>query len=356
MEQLTEKERLLQYICSEQGETFQYNKEAILKDYRTQIENKSNVTIKLLTIVGGVAACLFFLIFLAITGIYDAPVMLLIIGGISIFVAIHLQKKYNALIFSTISSAMYLIGYLMIAFSLYTEELNENTISIVLMLIAIVVIRLTEHYMLSLFTILFINGNLAFLLVNQSHDLIHLYVILQVIAFAYLLLHEAKFMVKNKKISSLYAPIRAGLLFSLFGGLYTLRILKLLRFTSDYFWLSSIAIIATILYLIHIISGYMEINTTKSKVIMYGLSSLILAMCITSPAILGALLIILLSFLVHYKTGFAVGVVSIIYFITQYYYDLSFTLLTKSVLLFTSGLMFLLLYLFTKNITINEKK
>jgi len=356
MEQLTEKERFLQHICSEQGETFQYNKEAILKDYRTQIENRSNLAIKLLTIVGGVAACLFFLIFLFITGIYDDPITLIILGTISIFIAVNIQKKHNTLIFSTISSAMYLIGYFMIAFSLYSEELNKSSISIVLMLIAIVVLCATQHFMLSFFSILLINKNLAFLLVSYSDDLIHLYIILQVIAFAYLLLYEAKFMVKNKKTSALYAPIRAGLLLSLLGGLYTVRILRLLTFTYDYFWLSSIAIIATILYVIHIINGYMEINTTKSKVIMYGLSGLILAMCITSPAILGALLIILLSFLVNYKTGFTVGIVSIIYFITQYYYDLSFTLLTKSILLFTSGLIFLLLYLFTKNISINEKK
>ena len=45
-----------------------------------------------------------------------------------------------------------------------------------------------------------------------------------------------------------------------------------------------------------------------------------------------------------------------IYFISQYYYDLNFTLLTKSILLFSSGVLFLLLYLFThKNLTQNEK-
>ena len=171
---------------------------------------------------------------------------------------------------------------------------NENFIAILFIFIAIGVMYFIEYFMLPFLSVLVINGSLAFLLVHHSDDLIHLYIILQVIAFAYLLLHEAKFMVKNKKTSALYNPIRAGLLLFLVGGLYTVKILKSLRFTSDYFWLSSIAIIATILYLIHIISSYMEINSTKSKVIMYGLSGLILVMCITSPAILGALLLSLI--------------------------------------------------------------
>ena len=89
---------------------------------------------------------------------------------------------------------------------------------------------------------------------------------------------------------------------------------------------------------------------------IYILSALILVSTIFSPSISGGIVIVLLSFLVNYKTGLAIGIISIIYFVSQYYYDLNFTLLTKSIILFVSGIMFLLFYLFTaKNLNTNEK-
>jgi len=75
-----------------------------------------------------------------------------------------------------------------------------------------------------------------------------------------------------------------------------------------------------------------------------------------SPVILGILLIILLSFLVNYKLGLSVGILTFIYFICQYYYDLNYTLLTKSILLFSSGILFLIFYIFIhKYLGSNEK-
>ena len=59
---------------------------------------------------------------------------------------------------------------------------------------------------------------------------------------------------------------------------------------------------------------------------------------------------------VNYKTGLVIGIISFIYFISQYYYDLNFTLLTKSIILFSSGIVFILFYLFTnKKLNTNEK-
>jgi len=110
------------------------------------------------------------------------------------------------------------------------------------------------------------------------------------------------------------------------------------------------------MYLVYSIIKINEIKTVKSKVLIYALSVLILIPTIFSPSISGAIVIVLLSFLVNYKTGLAIGIISIIYFVSQYYYDLNFTLLTKSIILFVSGIIFLVFYLFTtKNLSANEK-
>jgi len=100
----------------------------------------------------------------------------------------------------------------------------------------------------------------------------------------------------------------------------------------------------------------LDITEKRTKITIYGITLLTILPTALSPAISGAILLIVLGFLVNYKTGLILGIVSFIYFISQYYYDLNFTLLTKSILLFLSGILFVLLYLLThKKLSSNEK-
>jgi uncharacterized membrane protein len=173
---------------------------------------------------------------------------------------------------------------------------------------------------------------------------------------AYFFLNEAKIISSNRKLSKLYNPIRIGLLISLLFGLVAIGKRHLIPISQNYFWLSSIIMILVILYLVHSIIKINEIKSVRSKIQIYILSCLILISTIFSPSISGAIVIVLLSFLVNYKTGIIIGIISFIYFISQYYYDLNFTLLTKSIILFSSGIVFLLFYLFTiKKLNANEK-
>ena len=82
---------------------------------------------------------------------------------------------------------------------------------------------------------------------------------------------------------------------------------------------------------------------------IYALSLLTLLTTILAPAISGSLLIVLLAFKVNYRTGFVMGLIALVYGIGQYYYDLQFTLLVKSIMLMASGALFLLFYFYLKN-------
>ena len=74
------------------------------------------------------------------------------------------------------------------------------------------------------------------------------------------------------------------------------------------------------------------------------------------PAISVSFLLILLCFMVNYKTGFVIGILSLVYFIVQFYFDLSFSLLIKSEMLVASGLVFGAFYFFSnKKLATHEK-
>ena len=357
MDKLTSKRALLDSIRLSEGAQFECDENAIYEAYNTQGENKSSLAIKVLSIFGGFLATLTFLGFLAIAGLYNSELGLLIFGIGFIISAIWLNKAYDKLIIDTFSISIYAIGFALLAFGLSEMKVDENIIAILISLIALCSLIITQNFILSFTSALAISGSFIFLIIsNNSYNLIHLYVAFNTLFLAYLFLNEAKIISSNKRLSQLYNPVRIGVIISLLFGLISIGKRHLIPVSQSHIWLSSIVMILVIMYLVYSIIKINEIKTVKSKVLIYTLSVLILIPTIFSPSISGAIVIVLLSFLVNYKTGLAIGIISTIYFVSQYYYDLNFTLLTKSIILFVSGIIFLVFYLFTsKNLNTNEK-
>jgi uncharacterized membrane protein len=245
----------------------------------------------------------------------------------------------------------------LLGFAFANINVNTNIICVLFIIIAFLAIIIAPNYILSFISTLIISGCiLGIILLNDSYDLIHIYIAAFVASVAYFFLNEAKIITTNKTLSKLYNPIRIGLAFSFLAGLAFVGKKGLLPISTDYIWISSIVTISAVIYLLHNLFEILNINKTLHKVGIYIFAVLALLPTAFSPAISGVILLILLSFYVNYKTGLVLGVTAFIYFISQYYYDLNLTLLTKSILLFLSGVFFIVLYLFThKKMTTNEK-
>lgn len=357
MDEINAQHKLLEHIRLSEGSDFQYNEEAIFQEYQLQSENKSSLAIKILSIFGGFLGTLTFLGFLAIAGLYDSELGMLLFGIGFIISAIWLNKEYDKLLIDTFSISIYIIGFAMLAGGLSQMKVDENLIILLISIIAICSLCITQNYMLSFISVLTIFGSFLTLIIsNDAFNFIHLYIAVTAFILTYVFLNEAKLISRSKKLSKLYNPIRIGLIISLLMGLLAIGKRYLIPISENYIWISSIVMISILLYLVYIVINISEIVAVKSKMMIYTLSSVILISTVFSPSISGALIIILLSFLVNYKTGIVIGIIACIYFISQYYYDLNFTLLTKSIILFSSGITFLLLYLFTtKKGKSNEK-
>ena len=338
----------LEYISTLEGNSFEFDEIEIEKEYSNSQKEKSGIAIKILSVLGGFLATLAFLGFLLIAGLYDSKAGLVITGLIFTGAAIWLNVEYKKLIIDTLSVSAYAIGLCLIAFGLSELKVGDIAICILLMIISLFTIGITKNYILSFISILTINGSLIYLIIdNDLYNLIHVYDAILLVLLTYVFLNEAKLLADKKFPSKLYNPIRIGLIFSLITGLVFVGQRGIFDFGIKLIWASSIITIPLTIYVISIIAKIIGITNTKTLYLVYTFSMLFLIPTVMSPAISGALLILLLSFLVNYKTGLAIGVISFIYFISQYYYDLSFTLLTKSIILFVSGIIFLLFYVFT---------
>jgi len=350
-------QEMLDYLQATEEKTLNFDNEAIIVEYQKNNGTQS-LAIKILSVFGGILASLAFLGFLLIAGLYDSKAGLLIFGAIFIAGAIYSSKKFDKkIILDTIIVSFFIIGFLLIGIALATTKANENVMCVLFIIIAFLAIIIAQNYILSFISTLIISGSiLSLILLNNSYELIHIYIAAFVAIITYFFLNEAKIITTNKTLSKLYNPIRTGLAFSFLAGLALVGKKGLLSISPDFIWLSSVITISAVIYLLHNLFEVLNINKIQHKVVIYIFIVFALLPTAFSPAISGAILLILLSFYVNYKTGLVLGVVAFIYFISQYYYDLNLTLLTKSILLFSSGVLFIVLYLFThKKLTTNEK-
>jgi len=325
----------------------QFDKEAISKAYHKD-ERQHSLPIKVLSVFGGILASLMFLGFLLFGGLYDSVVGLLTFGGICFIGSIWINKEFDKVTADTVSVMLFIVGFVLIGFGCEKLNVDEDVLSMLFIVIAIGALIIVQGYMLAFIAVLIINGSILTLIISNGYDdLVNIYVVLLALTMTYLFLKEAKLVTAHKKISRLYNPVRIGVVFSFLSGLVLLGKKGILSLATDYIWLSSVAIIALMLYLVSILYKTIDISEKRYQIRSYILIVFALAPTVLSPAISGALLIILLGFLVNHRTTFVLGIISFIYFISQYYYDLNFTLLTKSILLFATGVFFLVLYLFT---------
>jgi uncharacterized membrane protein len=351
------KKELLDDLQAREGSHFIYDEAAILEAYNKAGDNQSSLAIKVLSIIGGYLATSTFLGFFAIAGFFESEIVLIALGSTCIVAAIWLNKKYDKLVIDTFSISLYVIGLALLAFGLFGLKVNENIITILIALIAFIALVITQNFILSFISAITISGSfLVLIFSNDQYEFIHVYVGISTLILTYFFLNEAKIIASSKKLSRLYDPLRMAMVVSLLFGLIAIGKRHLIPISQNHIWISSIVMILVIMYLVYKIIRINEIESRKNKIPIYLLTVLVLLSTVGAPAISGALVIILLCFLVNYKTGLALGIIALIYFVSQFYYDLSFSLLSKSIMLFVSGIMFLLFYLFTTKIRQSHDK
>ena len=322
-----------------------FNEEAILASIEKE-NGRQSLPVKILSIFGGILASITFLAFLLTTGLYDTAIGLSVSGITISALAILLSRHYDQIIWDTISITAYIIGVFLIVIGCSQWNINETVISMICIVMAATSLRLAKNYIMALIPVLMIDGAvLTIIFTNNIPNLIHLHVSALALTLTYLILNEARLIARRNSLSLLYKPIRTGILISFLSGLAILGNKMLLTISPAYIWISAAVMIFIIVYLLSLLMTTLNITVRRTKIVIYALSIASLCTTALSPAITGALLILLLSVGANYKTGIAAGIVSFIYFVAQYYYDMSLTLLTKSILLMATGLLFLSLYL-----------
>ncbi|MGN7784612.1 DUF4401 domain-containing protein [Niabella sp. 22666] len=337
-------------------EQIQYDVDKITAVYEKNDHGHQSIAVKILSVVGGILASLAFIGFLFLVGLYESEIGLFFLGAVGIIGSALLSKKADSIITDTICVSFFIIGFVLLGIGLDKMQVDADVIFTVFAIVAFGALVLVQTYILSFVSLLIVNGSiLTLILSNHQYNLVNVYVIAIALVMAYFFLKEAVIITGSKILSKLYNPLRTGLIFSFLAGLVLVGKNGLVPTYFNYNWVCSAVIIAAIVYVVFQLFEVLNITKRQHKIVISVFAVLVLLPTLSSPAISGAILIILLSFLINDKTGLVLGMLAFIYFISQYYYDLNLTLLIKSILMFSSGILFIIIYLFThKKLTTHD--
>lgn len=282
----------------------EYNGTVVLEEKQldealaAEADKYQGLGIKALSVVGGFLSSAFFIGFVVMI-VSNWSAVLLVSGLLLIVGTLWIDRLSKSVVMDTIAISAYLSANLMVGMAVYQLTKSDNMISFVLLAISLIVPFLTSGYMLNFLSVLMIHGCLfALLNINDGKDMVHLFLLLPAAGFTLLSLYEPWLLTRGAAVNVRFNPWRTGMLFSL---------------------------IASLCYSATVSFGGLGQNWVQ----------------LLSLPIWAALLVIFVGFYTGHRTALVAGILLLIYAVGQYYYNLNFTLLIKSYMMFGTGILFL---------------
>ncbi|NML24089.1 DUF4401 domain-containing protein [Pseudoflavitalea sp. G-6-1-2] len=348
MRKTAELPQLLETIQQFTGKPLQVKEEALKQAYDKAAANRSGIAIKILVVIGGILSTIAFIGFLLVAGLYESEQGLLVTGVLFLAGALITQAVVDHLFLDTLAVTFYLSGVTLFAFGLGFSARSEDTVCIALIVVGLISMVIAQSYMLAFCAaLLILGGSYAIILIHSDGGLMSVYNTVLILAFTAFVLLEAQIINIHPKVCKIYNPIRIAMLCTLLVTLYMGNERWLAR-NQQYHWMPALAAILCTLSLMPFIWKALNIQNIAIRVAIFLAAALVLAPTFWAPGIAAAVLIVLISFLVNYKTGIVLGSVALIVFVSEYYYHLAINLMTKSLVMMASGVLFLLFYILSR--------
>lgn len=350
-------EKILSELKSIINKDFNYNAEEIAHIYNNNRAYIPNKLIAFLSIIGGLFGALSFMIYLVL--MFNSDIYILIsLGALLLGASFFVNKKAKDISRDTLVIGLYICGIILFCGGLFNLIDNDKIVTLILLAISLISMLIINNSVLSFINLLIANACILYLIYDKE-ILLLLYSYLMTIGLIYLAQNEPKLLANkgffNKNYQVLLLATIVNFLVIYFWqskGFYFFE-----KGNMVFVYISSIAPIFGILYMQYSLFQKIHFKSLNLQILSYILMAIVLIVTIPFPLISAAILVIFLSFAISFYTGMSLGIFAALYGLIQYYYDLEFTLLHKSISLVIAGLVFLLMYfLASKKILIEDEK
>lgn len=329
------------------GEGYAYDPGSLYEKLRTSGADDP-LSLRLLSIAGGVLSAAAFTGFLFISGLMSTGMSHLITGSVFLLSSLLLPFWRNSLAFDTFSVGLQIVGLVLTSMGLSSFDWNTLQIALIFGLISVLTVMVTRSRT-QVFTsvILFFASALSALNDAGWKEGLHLFNTSTVALVCFLMLTEARALATGGRALWLYLPVRNAMIVTCFTGFVLLAGGDASIWPAPaWTWISYLPVAGALLILVRHVS--MEFDGTDRKRRRRWMMALLLLTLPTAmnPAIAASLLILLLGFYTGHRSAFVLGVVGLPLFIGIWYYDLPISLLQKSIWMMVSGAACMLTYLF----------
>jgi hypothetical protein len=336
METNSETHKWLNDFRRTSGKEFQCNEEAIEQEITQHDAFFSSIGIKILSLLGGITAGTLFLAFLFLCDLFNSEGTIMTLGILFLSASVYISRVSKSVVYDTLTVCLYILGATLLGLGI--ESFSALWVFIV---VACVTLFVSTNYILIFLAVLLFSGSVGGLMLE--HEVQWLLTALAgglSATFMALYCNEARCISVSVDCNRLFRPVTAGLFVSLAVCLIALALIPKEKgddwavvLLSLCFWVQNMLMVR------HIISALKVTN-----IWIYVAATLVLLPTLYAPPISGAVLMILLSFRFGYRPALAMSILLLTYLLIQYYYNLEYTLLTKSGMLFVSGILFLALW------------
>lgn len=303
------------------------------------MEQRSNLSIQVLSILGGLLAAGFFIGFLVFIHATRSTASCLIISALLMITAVVWSRTTSKPFLDAINITFYIAGSML---PFFTSPLNVEMLYVSYIGISIIIFLLSKGFLLPFASVILFNFSLFAEIaeLTSCYNPLRIAIVPIMATFLLLNLFEDRILTRIPEQQAKYKSLHAGFFVSTFFTLGGMSV-----FNADN-WLISPFIWIGFIVLIHQVTQTLKV---KSCAIQYYIYIISLAACLPTlhaPYLSGSLLLIFICFHYGYRKEFAASILLFIYSVSKYYYDLSLTLLVKSVLLFFTGIVFIAAWYF----------
>ena len=275
---------------------FAVDEAALAGERALREDEESENSVRVLSGIGGALSSLIFLLFLWLTDLLTRPVVSVVLGIVLFAVTLWLGRQRREAFLATITVCGFLVGTGLIVVGL-PPDFSDPQLALTILALAAVTIAVTRNYYLVFLAVGSVPTALLYLhLVGEGTVWVWMAVALTAGALVAVTLFES-YLIRSRRLAPARAAIGAGLLGSLLW----------------FYWAEWVVPAGSL---------------PEWPVVPFG----------------GSLLLLLLSFRNQHALGTGLGVSGLIYFTAQYYYDLRWDLLDKSIILMVAGTLLLAAY------------
>lgn len=316
-------------------------------------EEKAPLFIKIISLIAGFFVNLCFVGFLFITNLIETPEVILIIGLLLFSITVWLSRKnlsetINVAIISFFATgiSLFVYGYM---------DINPNIyIEFPLILLGVLGVILTKNNIIQFLNFILIFGSLI-VFGYEITSVLFLSIFLIIITFScsYLFVYEGTTIIKNTYLKKIYRPLLLSLfLTTIYLASANAPIIYFYQDTFEYHNLLThivnVSCAICILFILIKIQYKFQIANQPKVFLFYLIVTIILYLISNSTLLLYGILFLLITYYSNNSIPLVISFLLFLYGLFLFYYDMNLSLLYKSLLLISTGILFLILFLFTK--------